>query len=193
MLPGVASLRVLATVMAHACGGGAASPPDADPPPAVTGSDAAIRHELLRIEQQFHPNDEYRIVVDAWLTSEPTPSLVRVTMGWLDTGSGDARSPFGKGVRRHVDVLYERRDASIWVIALVADDKRRELEVVLGPDGIARIFAEITTDVGVTRCEPRGGKLLARRLVGLPIGLDRLEVECLVDHGEVVRGPVLTR
>lgn len=187
--------RVLVVVVIAACGGGTSPPamgPEGGSAPIEDAAEAA-HHELLRIEQEFHRNDDYRIVVDAWVATEPSPRIVRVTMGWLDIGAGDVRSPFGKGVRRHVDVLHERRSATTWVIALVAADVRRELEIILGDDGVPRVFAQVVGEAGLVRCQPHGGRLISRRVLGLPIALGGLELECVDDNGATLRGNVATR
>jgi hypothetical protein len=137
----------------------------------------AVHHELVRIEQPFHPNDDYAIVIDAWVA---LGALVDVRMGWVDTGAGDARSRFGKGVRRHVDVEHVQPDSRSWRITLVSGDARRTLAIVLGPDDRPAVWALVDSDTesGAARCRVTAGRLVARRLLGLPVGLERLEVEC---------------
>jgi predicted small lipoprotein YifL len=145
----------------------------------------AIHHELVRIEQPFHPNDDYAIVIDAWVA---TGTLVDVRMGWVDTGAGDARSRFGKGVRRHVDVDHAQPDPRSWRITLVSGDARRNLAIVLDPDDRPVVWAMIDTESGAARCRVTAGRLVARRLLGLPVGLERLEVECADGTRGTVRG-----
>ncbi len=186
--------RVVVLAVIGACGGDSppAMGPESGPVQIDEGLGDGTHHKLLRIEQEFHMNDDYRIVVDAWIAVDPSPRIARVTMGWLDLGAGDKRSPFGKGVRRHVDVLHERRNATTWVIALVADDVRRELEIVVGDDAVPRVFAQVVSDGALVRCQPHGGRLVARRVLGLPVALDRLELDCTDDAGKTRRGAVAT-
>jgi hypothetical protein len=174
-----------------ACGGGKALPATdhENVPHDVTAG--AERIEVLRIEQEFHGNADYRVVIDAWVGGEPR-RLERVTMGWLDTGEQDRRSPFGKGVRRHVDVLHEPQGDTGWVIALVAGDQRREIEVVMADDGTPRAWATIVVGDANVRCIPDAGRLVARTVIGIPVALDRLELECTDANGERRRGPVAT-
>ena len=44
--------------------------------------------------------------------------------------------------------------------------------------GAPAVWATIDTDAGAARCRVTAGRLVARRLLGLPVGLERLEVEC---------------
>lgn len=138
----------------------------------------AIHHELVRIEQPFHPNDDYAIVIDAWVAAG---RLVDVRMGWVDTGAGHARSRFGKGVRRHVDVEHAQPDPWSWRITLVSGDARRQLAIVLDPgdpQAPPAVWAMIDAESGSARCRVVAGRLIARRLLGVPVGLERMEVEC---------------
>ena len=105
----------------------------------------AVHHELVRIEQPFHPNDDYAIVIDAWVASG---TLVDVRMGWVDTGAGDARSRFGKGVRRHVDVEHVQPEPRSWRISLVSGDVRRHLAITLDRDDRPAVWATIDAQGG---------------------------------------------
>jgi|LNFM01.1.fsa_nt_gb hypothetical protein len=146
----------------------------------------AVHHELVRIEQPFHPNDDYAIVIDAWVASG---TLVDVRMGWVDTGAGDARSRFGKGVRRHVDVEHVQPEPRSWRISLVSGDVRRHLAITLDRDDRPAVWATIDAQGGAARCRVTAGRLVARRLLGVPVGLERLEVECADGtHGTVRAG-----
>ena len=177
------SSRFLVAALAVACGVDGAQPRPPNPDgaryaPAVLAADLppdAVQHELVRIDQPFHPNDDYRIVIDAWVTRG---TLVDVRMGWVDTGADDARSRFGKGVRRHVDVVGVQLDPRSWRITLVSGDTRRQLVIALDANDLPSVSAMIDTDAGAARCRVTAGRLVARRVLGLAVGLERLEVEC---------------
>lgn len=149
--------------------------------------DEVLRHqEVARIDQELHPDDDYQIAIDAWISNEPTVELAEVRMWWVDTGKGDERSPFGRGVRRHIDIEYERRDARSFAIHLAEKERVFSLEIVLADDGVASAFAPVQLSSGerVDHCRVDGGRLVAKTVVGLPVGLDRLEVSCVDDQGQ---------
>jgi hypothetical protein len=164
--------------------------------PASELSPGRLRHTLvLSIDQDFHSNDDYRIALDAWVDPDHPEEIVEVRMWWMDTGKDDERSIFGRGVRRHIDIAYERTAPGSWVVDLVPGSDRYRFEIELDEDGTIEAHAEVEDAAGDTahRCRAVAAALHARKLVGLPVGLDRIEIECAPEQGLVRRGRLRAR
>ncbi len=150
-------------------------------------------HPVLRIDQDFHPNDKYEIAIDAWVSEGDPDSLAAVRMWWLDTSDANARSPFGKGVRRHIDIDYKERDAG-WDIRIKQGRKKAYVFAVDLEDGKTTATASVKTKEGVIdECELTGSRLVAKKVLGIPTGLKRIDVTCLDAEGAEHRGSVITR
>lgn len=141
--------------------------------------DGLVHQEVLRIEPDLG-KDHHDIVVDSWTLAEQPDALSEVRMWWLHSKDNDERSPFGKGVRRFVDLDYVRKGPRRFGVVLRGERKEWGFDVVLQDDGKAVALADITTNEGVlvTQCEATEGRLLVRRVMGLPTGLKGLEVTC---------------
>jgi len=138
-----------------------------------------LHQEVLRIDPDFG-KDHHDIVVDSWTLAEKPDALSEVRMWWLHSKDNDERSPFGKGVRRFVELDYVRKGPRRFGVVLRGERKEWGFDVVLQDDGKAVALVDITTDddVLVTQCEASTAKLLVRRVMGLPAGLRGLEVTC---------------
>ena len=149
-------------------------------------------HPVLRIDQDFHPNEKYEIAIDAWVSEGSPDSLAAVRMWWLDTSDADARSPFGKGVRRHIDIDYKERGAG-WDIRIKQGRKAYVFAVDL-EDGKPAATATVKTKAGVIdECALTGSRLVAKKVLGIPTGLKRIDVTCVDEEGTKHRGSVITR
>ena len=123
---------------------------------------------VLRIDQDFHPNDDYEIALDAWVDSSKPDELFEVRMWWVDTSKGDERSVFGKGVRRHIDIAYERRSPQAWAVSIVQGSKRFIFEVELSDAGAVEAFAKVELGDGrvLDRVLVSRSTLVARKVLG---------------------------
>lgn len=148
-----------------------------------------LHQEVLRIDPDFG-KDHHDIVVDSWTLADEPDALSEVRMWWLHSKDHDERSPFGKGVRRFVDLDYVRKDARRFGVVLRGDRKEWSFDVVLGDDGKAVALADITTadGIAVRQCEASSAKLLVRHLMGLPVGIKGLEITCRDADGNEHRG-----
>lgn len=153
-----------------------------------------VHHEVLRIDPDFGKN-HHDIVVDSWTLADDPKTLSEVRMWWLHSKENDERSPFGKGVRRFVDLEYERLEPNRFSLILKSDRRQWAFDVVLGDDGRAVATADITKKDGtvVRNCEADSARLLVRRVVGIPAGLKGLEVVCHDDEGKSHRGTLPDR
>lgn len=149
-------------------------------------------HPVLRIDQDFHPDEDYEIAIDAWVADADPDALAAVRMWWLDTSDADARSPFGKGVRRHIDIDYDQRDAG-WDIRIKQGRKAYVFAVDL-EDGKA-VASTAVREKGETieDCKVSRSRLVAKKVVGIPTGLRRIDVTCTDADGNEHQGSVVTR
>lgn len=151
--------------------------------------DGLLHQEVLRIDPDFGKN-HHDIVVDSWTLADDPRTLSEVRMWWLHSKENDERSPFGKGVRRFVELDYIRKDAHHFEVVLRGERKEWGFEVVMRDDGRAVALADVTTADGtfVPQCEADTAKLLVRRVMGIPVGLKGLEVTCHDAEGNRHRG-----
>lgn len=148
-----------------------------------------LHQEVLRIDPDFGKG-HHDIVVDSWMLADDPQTLSEVRMWWLHSKEHDERSPFGKGVRRFVELRYERQGAHGFQVILEGDRRAWAFDVVLRSDGKAVAMAEVTEADGtvVPQCEASSAKLLVRRVVGIPAGIRGLEVQCRDSEGKTHRG-----
>jgi hypothetical protein len=148
--------------------------------------------QVLQIDQDFHPNDKYEIALDAWISSKQPGAIAAVRMWWLDTGTKNERSPFGKGVRRHIDITYDQVDDDDWAVRIKQGRKAYVFDIELDPRGKIEAFADVATSSGtVEHCKVRRSRLVARKILGIPAGLKRLDVTCRDGNGNQHEGYVV--
>lgn len=165
-------------------------------PVALLEPEGVHHQEVLRLHQDFHPDDAYQIAVDAWVEEAKPDELALVRMWWVDTSKNDERSVFGKGVRRHIDITYIREERDLWTIAIKQGDSSFRFELELNPEtGVVQAYGDVATDGGtlVERCPIQDSRLVARKFLGLPTGLDRLDVVCRTESGERHEGHLAAR
>jgi hypothetical protein len=197
----VRTIRVWLVVSMSACGHpGAPEQPRADtqagaiPRGRITVAELAPpgteHHEVLRIAQAFHPQEDYEVAIDAWTHAG---ELVGVRVGWVD-GAG-TRSVFGRGVRRHLQVSTAAVDARTWRVELAHGDAIHELTIRLGDDRSVSAQVEVLTPElqVVSGCRAVAGRLVARTFLGLPTGLQAIEVRCVAGDGREHTGRLVAR
>jgi hypothetical protein len=148
-------------------------------------------HEVLRISRDFG-KPTFEIVVDSWVPKSRPGRISDVRMWWVQNDAHDRRSPFGKKIQRYVDFEYTPRTDDSWRVTLRADRKEFSFAVELTDAGAAEAYADVVVEGGATvrHCRAVDGRLVARRFLGLPIGIKRLEVTCLDDAGATHEGHV---
>jgi hypothetical protein len=147
------------------------------------------RSEVVRIDQDLHPNDAYEIVLDGFVTAD---ALVDVQMGWVDTADADRRSPFGRGVRRHLELDLVRRDAQHWDVRLGTAAHSWTIAVERDATGSVRALADVRTGTTIVeRCRIRRGVLHSTKVFGLPVGLRRIQVSCTDGDGVAHEGELV--
>jgi hypothetical protein len=148
-------------------------------------------HEVLRISRDFG-KPTYEIVVDSWVPASRPSRITDVRMWWVQNDAHDRRSPFGKKIQRYVELEYTPKTDDTWAVTMRADRKEFSFAVELGDGGAAEAYADVVVDgcATVPHCRAVDGRLVARRLLGLPIGIKRLEITCIDDAGATHEGHV---
>jgi hypothetical protein len=152
-------------------------------------SPSGVEHgEVLRIDRDFG-KPSFDIVVDAWRASTAPDNIVDVRMWWVETTQGDQRSPFGEKVHRYIELEYEPHGQDKWHVTLRGDRKEFGFEVAIDDAGQAIAITDVKTEDGlVSKCRATSGRLVARRLMGIPLGIKRLEITCVDAEGLEHRG-----
>lgn len=181
-----------ALVASAPCTGGAPPPPKRTAA-AQLASAGTTHHRVLVIDQDFHPNEHYEIAIDGWVGCHQ--DLAGVRMWWMDTERAGERSPFGKGVLRFIDIDYHRTAPTRWTIQLGNGRKQFEFDIELDGSGAPQAYGAVELDSGqvLEHCRVERGRLVARKLLGLPAGLKRLEVECFDADDRRHRGTLRSR
>jgi hypothetical protein len=155
--------------------------------------DGLVHQEALRIDRDFG-KPEFDLVVDTW-TAERDDVLADVRLWWVKTTAQDRRSPLSERAKKYVEIdsVPTARDA--WRLKLRGDRKEFAFDVELDARGRAQVYTDVLTQDGrrVAHCRTTQGRLLARRVLGIPIGVDKLEVRCIDAHGEPVEGRAVVR
>lgn len=157
-------------------------PPVAAVPPGI---------EVLRISRDFG-KPHFSLAIDAWLDGE---RLDDARLWWVNTGEQDRRKPLGKLIERLVKLQYRRVSGTTLSVVVAGDGKEFTFTVELGQDGSVGAYVPVDTEAGayVPRCRAESARLLARRALGLPVGIARISVTCRDDGGAVHSGQVRHR
>jgi len=181
--PAAAGLLLLSLLGAAATAEAGPRLPTKRTPAADLEPSGVDHHEVLRIKPNgLGPADSYDIVIDAW-TKQADGSIAGVNMWWLDRSKRDERSPFGKTVKSRIDVDYIQRSSHEWQVQIKANGSRFTIDVrAEGGD----VFAYGTVATGGTKipeCRATSSKVIPTTLLGIPTGLDRLQVSCIDQNG----------
>jgi hypothetical protein len=150
--------------------------------------------QVLQIDQDFHPNDDYEIALDAWIADQQPSEIAGVRMWWLDKSTSNERSPFGKGVRKHIGITYEQQDDGDWQVKISQGRKDYLFDVEMNERGDILAYADVVTGgETVEHCRVDGSRLVARKILGIPAGLKGLDVSCVDESGAKHKGYVLQR
>jgi hypothetical protein len=148
-------------------------------------------HEVMRIDRDFG-KPRWEIALDGWQPRTRDDRIEDVRLWWVDTSDADARKPFNAQVRRFVDLQYERDAAGNLAVRLTGDRKTYRFTVEPAPGGSLAVFADVKLTDGSTvpHCRAQRGRLLARRVWGIPIGIAALKVTCVDAEDRVHEGQV---
>lgn len=168
-------------------------------PNAETACDALApsglaHHEALRIDRDFG-KPEFDLVVDAWTPTTAPGELADVRLWWVKTSADDRRSPLSTRTKKYVDLETIENAPDDWSLKLRGDHKEFSFDIELDARGIAQVFTDIVRDDGrsIRHCRATSGRLHARRVLGIPVGIAALVVECVDDRGRAQRGRAVVR
>jgi hypothetical protein len=150
-------------------------------------------HEALRIDRDFG-KPEFDLVVDAW-SETAHGDLADVRLWWVKTTANDRRSPLSTRAEKYVDIDVRRAGADAMRVAVRGGNREFEFAVELDAERHASVFIDVVTKDGntVEHCRTTSGKLVAKRVLGIPVGLGALQVTCIDDAGRKVRGRATLR
>lgn len=149
--------------------------------------------EVLRIKRDFG-KAWVDLAIDAWLDPKST-RLERARLWWVVTSEQDRRKPLGAFYERMVKLRYSRSSSTALFVQVTGDHKEFTFTVELGADGKVGAYVAVDTTDGKTidRCRAESTRLIAQRVLGLPVGLARIEVTCSDEKGVVHQGLVRHR
>lgn len=160
--------------------------------PAAAAGPERAPVEVVRIDRDFG-KPHFDLAIDAWI-DDAAGRLDEARLWWVNTAEQDRRKPLGKLIERLVKLEYRRRSPTEIAVVVVGDGKEFSFTVELGRDGGVHTYVAVDTEAGRTipRCRTETVRLLARRVLGVPVGLARISVTCR-DGGVVHRGQVRHR
>lgn len=155
--------------------------------------DGLRHHEALRIDRDFG-KPEFDLVVDAWSETDHG-DLADVRLWWVKTTANDRRSPLSTRAEKYVDIDVRREGPDAMRVQVRGGNREFSFEVELDARGRAHVFTDVVTKDGTTidHCRTTSSKLVAKRVLGIPVGLGALQVSCIDDEGRRVRGRATLR
>jgi hypothetical protein len=154
---------------------------------------ALVAAEVVRVKRDFG-KPHFDLVIDAW-TDGASARLHRTRLWWTNTSEGDRRKPLGSLVERMVKLQYRRLSSTSLTVAVAGDGKEFTFTVERADDGRVHAYVAVDTDAGrhIPRCRTDSARLLARRVLGLPVGIAKISVTCKDSGGAVHRGQIRHR
>lgn len=165
--------------------------PDGRTPAGELSPSGLDHQEVLRIDPDgLGPSRSHDIVIDGWVDAARPRTIAGVKMWWLDREKGGERSPFGKAVKRTVDIDYDKASDNAWRVAIRHGKRAWAFDIELDEKGRLQAYADIVTKDGtvIEHCRAVRSRLVARRALGIPSGLETLEVVCIDTNGKRQRG-----
>jgi hypothetical protein len=188
------STLLLASALSSATTGPIATRiPFAETPAAALSPRGLRHHEALRIDRDFG-KPEFDLVIDAW-SETAQGDLADVRLWWVKTNAGDRRSPLSTKSERYVDIDVRRDGPDAMRVRVRGGGREFAFEVELDEKGRAHVFTDVVTKDGakIDHCRTLSSRLIAKRVLGIPVGLGALQVSCVDDQGRAVRGRATLR
>ena len=135
--------------------------------------------ELIRIDRDFG-KAHWQLAVDGWVAETPAGRVEEMRLWWVNTDDADRRKPLSRALSRHVNFAFTRRPDGAVDIRLAGDGKEYRFVVDRDRDGRLAAFADVELADGsaVRLCRVDHGRLIARRVLGVPVGVEALGVRC---------------
>lgn len=150
------------------------------PTPVEKLSTKKLRHdEVLRIRRDFG-KAQWEIVLDGWSPHAARGHLEHVRLWWVNTDEGERRKPFSAYLRRYLELDVRRADESTLLVRMAGDRKEYQFSVEVDAHGTPAVFADVQLADGstVAHCRCDHALLVARRVIGIPVGIAALTVRC---------------
>lgn len=149
--------------------------------------------EVVRVKRDFG-KPHFDLAIDAWVSADAT-RLDEARLWWVNTAEQDRRKPLGPMVERMVKLRYHRASSRSLTVTVTGDDKEFAFVLELAESGQLHAFVAIDTEQGrhVPRCRLSTAHLVAHRVLGMPVGLARVNVTCSDAGGAVHKGTVRHR
>lgn len=139
--------------------------------------------QVLRIQRDFG-KETFEIVMDAWVPDEDPAQLELVRLWWFKSHKDGERGPFSDDTKRHFDIAYKRVDNSTWTVDLIAKKKHFEFTVTADKKGgVSAKSTVVSGDKTVEDCDVHSGSLRSKKILGVPTGINALDVECTGPDG----------
>ena len=153
-------------------------------------TDDHLHHEVLRIDRDFGM-PHWEIALDGWTPRQRAGRIEDVRLWWVNTDRADKRKPFSKYLRKFIEFGYTRNDEGGLQVRLAGDRKAYAFTVSLdGGDPVVHAEVDRSDGVRVSQCRCRSARLVARRVIGIPVGIAALRVECTDGEGKSHTGNV---
>jgi hypothetical protein len=138
-----------------------------------------LHHEVMRIDRDFGM-EKWQIALDGWTPHDVDAHLEDVRLWWVNTEEADRRKPFSAHLQRYIEFGYQRHDAGKLAVRMAGDHKEYLFDVELDVKGVPVVFADVELADGsaVAHCRCERGRLIARRILGIPVGIAALQVTC---------------
>lgn len=162
--------------------------------PATLSTKRLRHHEVLRIDRDFGMA-KWELALDGWVPRAEPRSVDSLQLWWVNVEDGDRRKPLAPYLRRYLEFAFEPSTAGGLAVRLAGDRKEYAFTVGLDAGGAPVVHATIERDDGtrIERCRCDRARLLARRVLGLPVGIANLRVHCTDDGGGDHDGNVVYR
>jgi hypothetical protein len=136
-------------------------------------------HEVMRIDRDFGMA-KWEIALDGWMPRDTDVRVEDIRLWWVNTEEGDRRKPFGAYLQRHIEFGYRRNATGMLAVRMAGDRKEYLFTVEIDATGVPAVFADIVRADGsdVVHCRCERGRLIARRVLGIPVGIAALHVTC---------------
>jgi hypothetical protein len=171
---------VLAAVLALVRPTGGVDAIPQGPTPVEKLSTKKLRHdEVLRIRRDFGKAN-WEIVLDGWSSRVADGHLERVRLWWANTEDGERRKPFSAYLRRYLELDVQRVDESTLLVRMSGDGKEYLFSVEVDEHATPAVFVDVQLADGstVAHCRCDSALLVARRVIGIPVGIAALTVHC---------------
>lgn len=162
--------------------------------PAASGEEPVLAAgtEVVRIKRDFG-KPYFDLAIDAW-TDDSAARLDQARLWWVNTSESDRRKPLGRLIERMVSLQYRRLSSTALTVVVAGDGKEFTFSVERASDGTVHAFVAVDAEDGrhIPRCRAASARLIARRVLGMPVGIARIAVTCH-DGADVVNGQLRHR